>query len=83
MVSKEEYAPFVSWSESGDSFIIWNQTEFAKILPEYFKTSNLTSFVRFVEERILMAKKKKQTNFEMITGNKMNLFIMRLIYFLF
>jgi len=46
LVTKEEYQSFVSWSETGDSFIIWNPTEFANVLPKYFKHSNLTSFIR-------------------------------------
>ncbi|EYU43420.1 hypothetical protein ABFS82_08G145100 [Erythranthe guttata] len=36
----------ISWSLSGDSFIIWNHHKFsAEILPVYFKHSNLASFV--------------------------------------
>ncbi|CAI0432054.1 unnamed protein product [Linum tenue] len=47
MVDEESTNSIVSWSPSNDSFIIWDMTEFSvKLLPEYFKHSNSSSFVR-------------------------------------
>lgn len=47
LVSDETTNQIVSWSDLGDSFVIWQphvlQTE---ILPKYFKHNNLCSFVR-------------------------------------
>jgi heat shock transcription factor len=37
----------VSWSESNNSFIVWNPTEFARLLlRNYFKHNNFSSFIR-------------------------------------
>ncbi|XP_050367791.1 heat stress transcription factor A-1b-like [Argentina anserina] len=37
----------VSWTAANNSFVVWNDAEFAKdILPRYFKHSNFSSFVR-------------------------------------
>lgn len=37
----------ISWSESGNTFVVWKQAEFAKdLLPTYFKHNNFSSFVR-------------------------------------
>ena len=37
----------ITWGEDGNTLMIKKQTEFAdKILPKYFKHSNLTSFIR-------------------------------------
>ncbi|KAI4335281.1 hypothetical protein L6164_013943 [Bauhinia variegata] len=47
MVEDPETDPIVSWSESRDSFIVWDSHEFSKvILPKYFKHSNFSSFIR-------------------------------------
>lgn len=42
----ENSSSTIKWSESGDSFIIYNIENFVKILPLYFKTKNYSSFVR-------------------------------------
>ncbi|XP_021977447.1 heat stress transcription factor A-8 isoform X2 [Helianthus annuus] len=37
----------ISWSRTGDSFIVWNEAEFtSELLPKYFKHSNYSSFQR-------------------------------------
>lgn len=37
----------ISWSESGDTFVVWKNADFAKdLLPNYFKHNNFSSFVR-------------------------------------
>nr|VDC93031.1 unnamed protein product [Brassica rapa] len=37
----------ISWNEDGSSFVVWNQTDFAKdMLPKHFKHNNFSSFVR-------------------------------------
>ncbi|KAM0042831.1 putative transcription factor HSF-type-DNA-binding family [Helianthus debilis subsp. tardiflorus] len=37
----------ISWSPTGDSFIVWNEAEFtSELLPKYFKHSNYSSFQR-------------------------------------
>ncbi|KAL8142078.1 hypothetical protein V2J09_015110 [Rumex salicifolius] len=37
----------ISWSQSGDSFVIWDMTEFSRdLLPKFFKHSNFSSFMR-------------------------------------
>lgn len=47
MVNDESTNELISWSESNDSFIIWDESKFAShLLPKYFKHSNFSSFVR-------------------------------------
>jgi len=47
MVDNPETDELISWSEEGTSFIIKNQSEFARsLLPYYYKHSNMASFVR-------------------------------------
>lgn len=47
IVDNPETDPVISWSESGKSFVIWNNSEFCEnLLPKHFKHSNLASFVR-------------------------------------
>ena len=47
VVEDPETDPIVSWSETRDSFIVWDSHEFSKVLlPKYFKHSNFSSFVR-------------------------------------
>ncbi|RKP09967.1 HSF-type DNA-binding-domain-containing protein, partial [Thamnocephalis sphaerospora] len=47
LLEDERHALIVSWGVSGDSFVVKDQSEFAKsILPMHFKHSNFASFVR-------------------------------------
>ncbi|XP_047306307.1 heat stress transcription factor B-2a-like [Impatiens glandulifera] len=47
LVDDKSIDEVISWNEDGSSFIVWNQTEFAKdLLPKYFKHNNFSSFVR-------------------------------------
>ena len=37
----------VSWSDGGNTFVVWKHADFAKdLLPKYFKHNNFSSFVR-------------------------------------
>ncbi|KAJ8750756.1 hypothetical protein K2173_015937 [Erythroxylum novogranatense] len=47
MVENPETDSIISWSESHDSFIVWDSHDFSKnLLPKYFKHSNFSSFIR-------------------------------------
>ncbi|XP_057530511.1 heat stress transcription factor A-8 [Amaranthus tricolor] len=47
MVDTESTDNIISWSESNDSFVIWDMTEFSRdLLPAYFKHRNFSSFMR-------------------------------------
>ncbi|CAH9136844.1 unnamed protein product [Cuscuta epithymum] len=47
MVEDPSTDAVVSWTETNNSFVVWNVPEFAKvILPKYFKHNNFSSFVR-------------------------------------
>ncbi|WCJ42704.1 heat shock transcription factor A2 [Euphorbia peplus] len=47
MVDNPETDSIVSWSENGESFLVWDAFEFSKhLLPKYFKHSNFSSFIR-------------------------------------
>jgi len=47
MVEDPHTDPVVSWSQTRDSFVVWDSHEFSKtLLPKYFKHSNFSSFVR-------------------------------------
>ncbi|XP_022999504.1 heat stress transcription factor A-7a-like [Cucurbita maxima] len=47
MVEDPETDPVVSWSEGGNSFIVWDSHKLSiTLLPKYFKHSNFSSFIR-------------------------------------
>ncbi|EPS70917.1 hypothetical protein M569_03842, partial [Genlisea aurea] len=47
MVSDESTNDLISWSESKDSFVIYDESRFSsQLLPKYFKHGNFSSFVR-------------------------------------
>ncbi|XP_050051030.1 heat shock factor protein 1-like isoform X1 [Dermacentor andersoni] len=47
LVEDEKCNDLISWSSTGQSFIIHNQTQFAKeLLPLYFKHNNMASLIR-------------------------------------
>lgn len=47
MVDNPETDLLISWTNSGNSFIIKNQSEFSRdLLPYYYKHSNMASFIR-------------------------------------
>ncbi|KAD5803703.1 hypothetical protein R6Q59_024232 [Mikania micrantha] len=47
MVEDSVTDEIVSWSTKGNSFVVWNPPEFARILlPTYFKHNNFSSFIR-------------------------------------
>ncbi|GAA5837495.1 hypothetical protein JCM11251_002122 [Rhodosporidiobolus azoricus] len=47
MLETPSLSHLISWSEDGKSFIIYHPSEFARIvLPQYFKHSNFSSFIR-------------------------------------
>ncbi|PIN24976.1 hypothetical protein CDL12_02285 [Handroanthus impetiginosus] len=47
MVNDESTNELISWTETNDSFIIWDESKFSsQLLKKYFKHSNFSSFVR-------------------------------------
>lgn len=47
LLDKSKYADLIRWSDTGDSFIILNEVEFARsLIPKLFKHNNYASFVR-------------------------------------
>ncbi|TYG90410.1 hypothetical protein ES288_A12G179500v1 [Gossypium darwinii] len=47
MVDDEATNSIISWTQNNDSFVIWDMTEFSvRLLPQYFKHSNFSSFIR-------------------------------------
>jgi hypothetical protein len=49
MVEDGRHQNLISWNPSGTSFFVCNAQQFAQeVLPEYFKHSNFSSFVRLL-----------------------------------
>ncbi|OAD07498.1 heat shock factor-type transcription factor, partial [Mucor lusitanicus CBS 277.49] len=49
MVEDGRHQNLISWNPNGTSFFVCNATQFAQeVLPEYFKHSNFSSFVRLL-----------------------------------
>ncbi|XP_074274954.1 heat stress transcription factor A-8-like [Silene latifolia] len=47
MVNDETTDAIISWSQSNDSFIVWNMAEFTgNLLPKFFKHNKFSSFMR-------------------------------------
>ncbi|KAK6497711.1 kinase-regulated stress-responsive transcription factor skn7 [Arthrobotrys musiformis] len=47
MLSEKQHSHVVRWSDTGGSFIVFDNAEFTKnVLPQHFKHSNFASFVR-------------------------------------
>lgn len=47
LVDDPSLDPIISWGSSGDSFVVWDPVEFARIiLPRNFKHNNFSSFIR-------------------------------------
>lgn len=47
MVDDSSTDSIVSWSQTNDSFIVWNPPELCSVLlPKYFKHNNFSSFIR-------------------------------------
>ncbi|XP_030453761.1 heat stress transcription factor A-3 isoform X1 [Syzygium oleosum] len=47
LVDDRSLDPIISWGSSGESFVVWDPVEFARIiLPRNFKHNNFSSFVR-------------------------------------
>lgn len=47
IVDDEATDSIISWNQTGESFVIWDSTEFSvRLLPKHFKHSNFSSFMR-------------------------------------
>ncbi|KAF2307577.1 hypothetical protein GH714_029876 [Hevea brasiliensis] len=47
LVNDQTLDPIISWGNTGESFVVWDPVEFARvILPRNFKHNNFSSFVR-------------------------------------
>lgn len=55
MVDDSATDEIVSWSDTNNSFIVWNPTEFARLLlPSYFSHNNFNSFIRQLNTYVCM-----------------------------
>ncbi|KAF8462126.1 HSF-type DNA-binding-domain-containing protein [Kalaharituber pfeilii] len=58
MLEDPIYRHIVRWSDTGENFIVLDNTEFTKnvqnVLPRYFKHSNFASFVRQLNKYVLL-----------------------------
>jgi len=65
LVSEPSNSPYVSWSDTKDSFIVWNPVDFAAdILPHYFKHNNFCSFIRQLNTYGFRKAESKQWEFK-------------------
>ncbi|KAI9268773.1 hypothetical protein BY458DRAFT_511032 [Sporodiniella umbellata] len=75
MVNEEKFADLISWSGSGDRFTIYDNIEFSsKVLPQYFKHCNWSSFVRQLNSMVREVTKRVLMSFFFIVYDfhKMN-----------
>ena len=47
MISENDFHEIISWSDEGNSFVVWKPQKFRKkVIPLFFKHNNLCSFIR-------------------------------------
>jgi len=65
LVSEPSNSAYVSWSDTKDSFIVWNPVDFAAdVLPHYFKHNNFCSFIRQLNTYGFRKAESKQWEFK-------------------